>query len=147
MRTAKILSMSVVILCCAAYTRQLSPATGFMINAATSRESCGDSRDVIAVAIGRHRARLNNEPDAPIVEVAKRLHDVMRTRAAKVLFVQAEPNVPWEESVELVDHSWPEANVLSVLTSRVEVLARRNWCRGLSCRDCTGLGGFGKRHQ
>ena len=67
----------------------------------------------------------------------------MRTMAEKVVYVQAEPDVPWGEFIELVDHAWPEANVVSILTSRVEARARRTSCRGLSSRDLTGLGGFG----
>ena len=71
----------------------------------------------------------------------------MSYRFVKLVYVQANPDVSWGEFMELMDNVWPEVNIVSVLTSRVEILARRNWCRGLSGKDYTGLGGFGTRCQ
>ncbi len=146
-RAAEIVSIS-LILCCAACSRPPGNEKGFRVNVATSPQSCEDNnRDVVAVATGERRARLDSESDAPIAEITARLHEIMSYRAIKIVYVQANSEVPWGEFVELVDHAWPEVNVVSVLTSRVEIPARRNWCSALSGKDYTGLGGFGKRRQ
>jgi hypothetical protein len=91
-----------------------------MIDVATSPDSCGDSRDVVVAAIGRHRARLNGEFDVTITDVGQRLHEVMSYRAEKVIYMKAAPDVSWGDFLELVDEVWPEADVVSILTSQVE---------------------------
>jgi hypothetical protein len=113
-----------------------------MLDVAASPNWCGDGSDIVAVALGGHRARLNIEPETTIADATQRLHEIMSYRAEKVVFVRAEKDVSWEEFVELVDAVWPEANVVSILTRQVALLARRNICLVPSCRDCTKFGGF-----
>jgi hypothetical protein len=85
-------------------------------------------------------------PAATIPEAAQRLREVMSTRAEKVVFVKAEADVSWGEFVELVDHVWPEVDVVSILTPQVEMLARRTHCLSTSGRVCAGFGGFRARN-
>ena len=143
-----ILSTSVLFLCCAACTRDTGPAKGIIIDVASSSAPCGDSpRTLVATAIGAHKARLNQEPVAAIPEVCRRLREVLSYRAEKVVYVNAEAEVPWEDFMELVDNVWPETDVVSILTPEVEVLGRRTHCLHPSCRDFTRFGGFRTRTQ
>jgi hypothetical protein len=118
-----------------------------MVDLAASAESCGDGSDIVAVAIGRHRAKLNAEPDATFPEAVQRLREIMSTRGEKIVYVRAEAEVSWGELMELVDDIWPEVNVVSILTPQVEAISRRTLCLGPSCRDCTKFGGFPTRPQ
>ena len=122
-------------------------STGIMIDLATSPKRCGDGREIVAVAINGHRARLNAEPDTTVASIVLRLHNIMRTRAEKVVYVAAEPTVPWGEFVELVDSLWPEVDVVSLVTPQVNAEARRSFCILPSCRDCRKFGGYGRFAQ
>jgi hypothetical protein len=114
---------------------------GFMVDLAASAESClDDSRNIVAVAIGRHRAKLNAEPDATFPETVQRFREVVSVNAEKIVYVRAEAEVSWGEFMELVDDVWPEVNVVSILTPQVEKMSRRTYCLGPSCRDCTKFG-------
>ena len=142
------LSGALLILCCAACVRGKGPVKGVVVDLASSSEPCGDSpRTLVATAIGGHKARLNQQPDAAIPEVCRQLREVLRYRAEKVVYVNAEADVTWGEFMELVDHVRPETDVVSILTPKVEVLARRSACLRPSCRDCTKFGGFRGRNR
>jgi hypothetical protein len=141
-RAVSLLSMSMLFLCDAACNMGNEQSWGFRVDLAKSQETCGDGRSIVAVAIGGHRARLNAERDAAFPKVAQRLREVMSYRAEKVLYIKAEPQVPWTEFLELVDQVWPDVQVVSILTPQVEAMARRTLCLSPSCRDCTRLGGF-----
>jgi hypothetical protein len=145
MRKTELLSISVLILCCAACSHENVSTKGLMVDVATSPRTCGDGREIIAVALRGHRARLNSEPDAAIREVARRLHEVMSYRAEKVLYVKAEADVSWGEFLEFVDQVLPEVDFVSILTPQVEELARRSDCLSPSCRVCTKLREFRPR--
>jgi hypothetical protein len=113
---------------------------------ATSPEWCGDSRDIIAVAIGGHRARLNIESDMPISELVGRLRRIMSYRVDKAVYVEAEPDASWGEFLELVSAVWPEVDVEVIVTPRVWESAQRNGCLGLSSPDRSKVhAGFGRR--
>jgi len=73
-----------------------------MVDLAASAESCGDSSNIVAVAVGRHRARLNAEPDVTFPEAVQGLREVMTYRAEKIVYVKAEADVSWGEFLELV---------------------------------------------
>ena len=142
------LPLSVLVLCCAACVVEQRSAQGILVDVAASSAPCGDSpRYLIATAVGGHRARLNQEPATAIPEICHRLREVLAYRAEKVVFVNAEADVPWEEFLELVDHVWPETDVVSILTPKVESLAHRTYCLYPSCRDCTAFGGFRARKR
>jgi hypothetical protein len=143
-RKTEILSMCALALCCAACSRENHAKRVFRVNVATSPESCGDGSNIVAIALGGHRARLNAEPEASIVVAAQRLHEIMSYRAEKVVYVKAETHVSWGEFLELIERVWPEVNVVSILTPQVEASARRNDCLAPSCHDCSNLGDFGR---
>jgi hypothetical protein len=141
-RALAVLSMSVLSLCGAACNRENDGSKGFTVDLAVSPKYCGDGRNIVAVVIGRRRARLNAEPDAAFPAVVQGLREVMSYRAEKVVYIKAEPEVQWGEVLELVDNVWSEVNVIGILTPQVEALARQTDCLSPSCRDCTKLGGF-----
>jgi hypothetical protein len=105
-------------------------------------ELCGESRDIVAVALENHRAKLNAEPEAPIADLKLRLHEVMSTRAEKLVYVTADAEVPWGEFMELIDGVWPEVDVVSLLTHQVRAAAARTHCLSPSCGRCTALLSF-----
>jgi hypothetical protein len=144
-RVLTALSMSMLLLCGAARHRDYGGSKGFAVDLATSPKSCGEGSEIVAVAIGRHRARLNAEADAFFPEVVQRLHEVMSNRAEKVVYIKAEAEVPWGEFVELVGDVWSEVNVVSIITPQVESMSRQTYCLSPSCRDCINLGGFPPR--
>jgi biopolymer transport protein ExbD len=133
----------VLILCGGACIMEKDATQGIIVDLPSASAPCGDaSRELVATAIGRHRARLNEEPDATIPEVCRRLQEVLVYRAEKVVYVNAAADVSWGEFMELIDHVWPETNVVSILTPKAEALARQTGCLYPSCRDCSKLGGF-----
>ena len=137
------LSLSVLVLCCAACVVEQRSAQGILVDVAASSAPCGDPpHHLVATATGGHRARLNKEQDATIPEVCRRLREVLVYLVEKVVYVNADAGVSWGEFMELIDHVWPETDVVSILTPQVEVLARRTACLYPSCRDCAKLGGF-----
>jgi hypothetical protein len=146
-RTLVLLPISLLLLCGTACERENGTPKGFIVDVATSAESCGDGTYIVAAAIGGHRAKLNAEPDRTYPETVKRLREVMSYRAERVVYVKAETGVPWGEFMELVDDVWPEVNVVSILTPQVEAMSRRTFCLGPSCRDCARFGGFHSRPQ
>jgi len=141
-RTAAILSALLLTLFTAACSGSHKAAEGFMLGIATAPASCMDNvRIVIATATSSHRARLNTEPELPIAEVSPRLREVMRYRAERVVYVRADADVSWGEFVELVDHVWPEADVVSLITPQVDAEARRTICLS-PCGNCARLRSF-----
>jgi len=140
-RIAAVLSASLLILGMAACRRAHGGAHGFMLDIATQRECFGDGRTVIATATGWHRARLNGDADLPIAEAALRLREVMSHRAERLVFVMADADIPWGEFLELVDHVWPAADVVSIITPQA-VEHRRGLCLAFSCGNCARLRSF-----
>jgi hypothetical protein len=140
-RTVQALSTTALILVCAACGANPT-ATGFLIDLPNTSGPCGDGpRTVVAVALGAHRARLNEEPGADVPVVAQRLREVMKYRAEKVVYVTAEQDTSWGDFLEVVEGVWPEADVVSFFTPQVATQSRRTLCLSPSCRDCRNLGG------
>jgi hypothetical protein len=144
-RILALLPISVLLVCGAACQPKSSAPLGFMVDLATSEESCGDGSHLIATAVGGHRAKLNAELDRTFPETVQRLREVMSYRAERVVYVRAEAGVSWGEFMELIDEVWPEVNVVSILTPQVEAVLRRTYCLGPSCSNCTRFGGFHTR--
>ena len=119
-------------------TRRL-PATGFMIDIASAPEHCGDGRDVEALAVGNNMVALTPDPSFDIHELPSRLRETFKYRAEKLVFVRAEPGVSFAEFVQLVDAVRPEAEIISLITPQVEVLARARHCLAPSCGPCDHL--------
>jgi hypothetical protein len=120
---------------------------GFMLDIAAAPEECGDSRNVVATAMGSHKAKLNAAEGLGMAEVAVGLREALKYRAEKLVYVKAEPDVSFADFMELVDTIRPEAEVISLITSEVEVLARERWCLAPSCGACTSLRSFGQGNR
>ena len=116
---------------------------GFLIDIATSPKRCGDGRNVVATAIGHHQVKLNQGDAIEIPEVAPRLREIFKYRAERLLYVRAEPGVPFAECIELIDAAWPEVEITSLITPQVEAQARKSYCLSPSCVPCTTLRSFG----
>jgi biopolymer transport protein ExbD len=120
------------------------PSTGFLIDIAIAPEECGDGRPIVATLARDGRVQLNMETIA-VAEVGRRLRDVLRTRADKLIFVKAESDVSFGDFVQMLDLLHPEAEVLSLITPQVELLARTRFCIAPSCGECTRLRSPGNR--
>src|SRR5882762_6648576 len=99
-----VLVASVIFACCASCAKHTGPATGIRVDIASADTPCGDSPHLlVATAIGGHKAKLDQEPEASILEVCRRLRGILSYRAEKVVYVNAEADVPWGDFMELVD--------------------------------------------
>jgi hypothetical protein len=113
-----------------------TPSRGYLLDIATAPERCGDGRNIVITAIGQHRVRINPDLVLDTDSAAYWLRDTFRTRAYRDVYVRAEPGVAFGEFAELVDRVWPEAEVVSILTPQVEVLAIKRFCLEPSCGLC-----------
>jgi hypothetical protein len=52
----------------------------------------------------------------------------MKYRAERVVYVAAEPGVAWTDVLALLARVWNEAEVISIMTPRIEELAQRQIC-------------------
>jgi hypothetical protein len=122
-----------------ACTASRSTALGFLVDVASAPTSCGDGRDIVAIAMGNGRAMLNAETYESLDQLALRLHEVMSYRAEKLVYVAADPQTSWADFLGMVSRVWPEADVVSLITPKVEQLARKRYCLVPSCGRCDEL--------
>jgi len=115
MKRVRSFLLAILALCSGACHRDRYENRSVIVDVATLLEFCGDSRDIVVSATGKHRARLNGEYEGTIVEVTRKIHEIMLDRAEKVVFVKAEAGVSWGELLKLVDHVRPEVDVVSIL--------------------------------
>src|SRR5579862_3596239 len=76
---------------------------GFMLDIAAAPEECGENRNVVATAMGSHKAKLNAEEGLGMAEVVAGLRETFKYRAEKLVYVKAEPDVSFADFIELVD--------------------------------------------
>jgi hypothetical protein len=105
-----------------------TPTSVQIVAVADAPLSCGDGSPVVVKALGGGRARLNAEPESSLGAVVARIHEVMSHRAERVVFVTAAERVPWGEVLSVIDRVWLEAEITSIVTPRVEELARKRYC-------------------
>ena len=129
----------VAMLGCIGCSRKSVPETALILDIATAPKSCGDGRNVVAIAVGSGTAKLNGEAAVPLDQLAARIREVQSYRAEKLLYVTAEAGVPWGDFVAMVERLWPDADVVSMITPEVEQLARRRYCLAPSCGSCEGF--------
>jgi hypothetical protein len=123
-----------ILILCSSCNGNLETSKGFLLDIAMVPESCGDGRSIVAIAMGKHRARLNEEPDQAIAAIAPRLHEVLTYRAEKIVYVIAEGDASWGDFLEVVDRVSPEAGVVSIITPHVLSLVRQGRCLATSRR-------------
>jgi hypothetical protein len=111
---------------------------GYLIDLATAPERCGDGRWIVVTATGKHRARINGDPnkETPIAQTVLTVQDALRFRAEKLIYVDSESGVLWGEFIEVLDAVRPEAEVISLITPSVKVMAEQLWCLAPSCGRC-----------
>lgn len=135
---AVVLALALALMIFSSGTRRF-PSAGFMIDIATAPQDCGDARYIIASAVGNHRVILDPDPSFDIRELPARLREVLKYRAEKLVYVRAEPGVAFGEFVQLVDTVRPEAEIISLITPRVDAVARARYCLAPSCGPCNDL--------
>ena len=138
-RNIAALSAIVAMLGCIGCGRKSGPKTALILDIATAPQSCGDGRNIVAIALGSGRAKLNGEATVPLDQLAARVREVQSYRAEKLLYVTAEAGVQWGDFVAMVERVWPEADVVSIVTPEVERLARQRYCLAPSCGRCEGF--------
>jgi len=129
------LPLSLLLLCqpCERNGRH-APARGYILDVATVptddppspfHQACGDARYIIATVVGDGRARLNGEPAVSLDQFIRRVREVLRYRAEKLVYVTGESEASWSDFLRMVDRIWPEADVVSIITPEVDRLARQ----------------------
>lgn len=119
--------------------KKRSSSVGFLVDVASAPTSCGDGRNIVAIAMGNGKARLNSEPAVWLDQLVLRLREVLKYRAEKLVYVTAEPQTSWADFLVMTSRVWPEAGVISLVTSDVERLARQRHCLATSCWPCDEL--------
>ena len=84
-------------------------------------EICEDGRIIIVRVLANGNVSFNGgELEIPRSELANRLQDVFRTRAERVIFVEAEPDLPISAVAEVIDISRSQVNLVVIVTPAVE---------------------------
>jgi len=117
-----------VAVCIFALIALATEPSAFIVAIADAPTQCGDGRPVVAKALGNGRIRLNAEPEVSMDEAVSRIHEVMKYRAERVVYVAGGPGVAWKDVIALVDRVWNEAEITSIVTPKIEELARRRSC-------------------
>ena len=88
---------------------------------------CGERRssfprgiEVIAHVRQNGSVRLNLEEAITRNVLAKRLHELFRTRTERVLFLKADPDLPFQSVAEIIDIAQSEVDYVGILTPAVE---------------------------
>jgi hypothetical protein len=71
---------------------------------------------------------VNAEPDANVDQAVSQIHEVMKYRAERVVFVSADPGVARKDVLALMERVWNEAEVISIVTPKIGALAQRRIC-------------------
>lgn len=121
---------------------------GYLIDVAIAPEHCGDGRWIVITATGNHRAIINGDPnrETPIAQTVSTVRETLRYRAEKIIYVDAEPTVPWSDFIDVLDAIRPEAEIVSLVTPRTKALAEKRWCLAPSCGRCDRLRSFVPHH-
>jgi hypothetical protein len=126
----------VLVVLVSACAGERAPSRGFLLDVATAPERCGESRAEVLTALGQRRVQVTYDLVLDMDSMGGWVRDRLQTRAYKFVYVKAEPGVPFGEFVELVDRVWPEAEVVSIMTPKVDALARKRVCLAPSCGRC-----------
>ena len=132
-------SVVLAMLGCIGCGRKSASGTPLVLDVATAPKSCGDGRNIVAMAVGSGTAKLNGEAPIPLDQLAARIRQAQSYRAEKLLYVTAGAWVQWGDFVAMVERVWPEADVVSIITPQVEQLARQRYCLAPSCGRCEGF--------
>lgn len=92
---------------------------GVMVGIAQRVEE-GECRTVVAHVLANGAIRLNLEPELKRTELAARLHEIFRTRAERLLFVKADPEVAFQDVADVIEIAQSEVQHVAILTPEVE---------------------------
>ena len=84
-------------------------------------ENCETGRLVVARVLTTGKVSLNNEVEMRRTELVDRLNQIFRTRAERVLFIEADPDLPVSSVVDVIDISRKEVELVVIVTPAVEV--------------------------
>ncbi len=129
-----------LLLASSACTRTMTAPVGFDLDLATAPETCfDDTRIIVVTALGNHYFSVNSET-LDIRGLAPRLREILRHSAEKVVFVNAEPDATIGDFIELLGQVCPEAQVVSLLTTKVATLVRARYCGpAAGCGRCSNF--------
>jgi len=84
-------------------------------------EICEDGRIIIVRVLANGNVSFNGgELEIPRSELADRLHEIFKTRAERVVFIEGDPELPLSAVAEVIDISRREVNFVVIVTPAVE---------------------------
>jgi len=83
-------------------------------------EICEDGRIIIVRVLTNGKVSLNNEVEMRRTELGDRLHQIFRTRAERVLFIEADPDLPVSSVADVIDIARKEVELIVIVTPAVE---------------------------
>jgi len=99
------------------------PSRGLPVQIAYQDQRCyDDRRDTFLEVLENGDLRILDRgapQDVKRSELAQRLEEVFRTRAERLLFVKADPNLPFQSVAEVIDISKSHVNFVALLTPAV----------------------------
>jgi biopolymer transport protein ExbD len=97
----------------------LGTSQGSMVELARNCEDCGDARTVVIRVLKGADVMLNQEKHKR-GELEGLLHDIYKTRAERVVFVEADLDLPFQHVVEVVDIVQSQVDYVALVTPSVE---------------------------
>jgi biopolymer transport protein TolR len=94
--------------------------TGLPIDIANKGNQCGDERLVIVNVVNGDRVELNLGSSLRRSELGSYLQEIFRTRAERLLFLQAAPDVSFREVAQVIDISRRYTERVAIVTPSVE---------------------------
>lgn len=119
-----------------AYETRRHQALGYITDIATVSRFCGESELTIVTALGHQEASINSKIQVHIPDLRARLHEILKYQAEILVYVRADPGATVEDFVQLLAAVQPEADIVSLLTPRVDALRYHGYCLAPSCRSC-----------
>lgn len=124
------------------YETRRHQAFGYITDIATVSRYCGESELTIVTALGNQQASINSKIQVHIGDLRARLHERLNHQAEILVYVRAEPGATVEDFVQLLAAVQPEADVVSLLTPRVQALSHHGYCLVPSCHSCDNFPSF-----
>jgi biopolymer transport protein TolR len=96
--------------------------TGLPVRIAYQSNYCGDSRTTIAHVLENGNVRVLGDgiKDVKRGELASLLEDIFRTRSERVLFIKADPNLPFQSVAEVIDASREQVDFVALMPSAIK---------------------------
>ena len=83
-------------------------------------ENCETGRLVVARVLANGNVSLNREVELRRSELADRLNQIFRTRAERVVFIEADPDLPISSVADVIDISRSQVDLVVIVTPAVE---------------------------